>query len=204
MRNDEHEARRRRFLRNSGMVSVGLALPGWRMGTAVAAQALPTPSCPAAGQATPHQMEGPFFKPRSPKRVSLLESGLRGTAIAVSGRVLTTGCRPIAGALLDFWQCDADGDYNNQGYRLRGHQFSDEAGGYRLDTIVPGLYPGRTRHIHVKVQAPGGPILTTQLYFPDEPTNASDLLFRSQLLLAAVHDDGETKTCRFDFVLKAS
>jgi protocatechuate 3,4-dioxygenase beta subunit len=56
-------------------------------------------------------------------------------------------------------------------------------GRFRLETIVPGLYPGRTRHIHVKVQAPDRPVLTTQLYFPGEPANASDGIFREELLL---------------------
>ncbi len=74
-------------------------------------------------------------------------------------------CVPVAGALLDFWHADADGEYDLDGFRLRGHQFTDGEGHFSLETVMPGLYPGRTRHIHVKVQAPGGPILTTQLYF---------------------------------------
>jgi len=60
----------------------------------------------------------------------------------------------VGGALLDFWQADAAGDYDNTGFRLRGHQFSGADGRFRLATVVPGLYPGRTRHIHVKVQRP--------------------------------------------------
>jgi len=66
------------------------------------------------------------------------------------------------------------GCMTNTGYRLRGHQFTDEAGRYALETVVPGLYPGRTRHLHVKVQAPNQPVLTTQLYFPGQPSNATD------------------------------
>ena len=144
-------------------------------------------------------MEGPFFKPRSPQRTSLLESGVQGTRIVVSGQVLSTRCQPVAGALLDFWQCDGKGDYDNRGNTLRGHQFTDADGRYRLETIVPGLYPGRTRHIHVKVQAPNQPILTTQLYFPNEAQNANDFLFRPELLIAIGEAQGAG---RFDFVLK--
>jgi protocatechuate 3,4-dioxygenase beta subunit len=70
------------------------------------------------------------------------------------------------------------------GFRLRGHQFTDGAGRYRLDTIVPGVYPGRTRHIHVRVQAPNGPLLTTQLYFPGETENRRDGIFNPKLLMA--------------------
>jgi protocatechuate 3,4-dioxygenase beta subunit len=101
---------------------------------------------------------------------------------------------------LDFWQADAQGEYDNAGYRLRGHQFSDDAGRYRLETVLPGLYPGRTAHIHVKVQAPDRPVLTTQLFFPGEPGNQSDSIFSPQLLVAGQQtEDGMQAT--FNFVL---
>ena len=157
----------------------------------------PTLACADGQDATPRQMEGPFFRPRSPQRTSLLDSGVQGTRIVVRGQVLSTRCQPVPGALLDFWQCDSKGDYDNRGNTLRGHQFADAQGSYRLETIVPGLYPGRTRHIHVKVQAPNRPVLTTQLYFPDEPHNAQDFLFQPELLVALANAEA-----RFDFVLK--
>ena len=103
-------------------------------------------------------------------------------------------------ALLDFWQADDAGAYDNAGYRLRGHQFADDQGRYSLETIVPGLYPGRTRHIHVKVQAPNQPMLTTQLYFPGEPSNDRDSIFNSALLMD-VRDDTAGKVGVFNFVL---
>ena len=115
--------------------------------------------------------------------------------------MLSTRCQPIAGALLDFWQCDNAGEYDNAGFLLRGHQFSDAAGAYRLETVVPAIYPGRTRHIHVKVQAPNNPVLTTQVYFPDVPENQHDFLFQRELLMT-LRDDGTGKLGRFDFVLK--
>ena len=105
----------------------------------------------------------------------------------------------MARALLDFWQADDRGVYDNTGYRLRGHQFTDEQGRYRLETIVPALYTGRTRHIHVKVQAPNQPVLTTQLYFPGEPRNNGDSLFNPALLLA-VQDAPDGKAATFTFV----
>jgi len=83
---------------------------------------------------------------------------------------------------------------------LRGHQFTDADGRYALESIVPGLYPGRTRHYHVKVQAPGQPVLTTQLYFPDEPGNQSDGIFNSALVLD-VQDTPDGKRAAFDFVV---
>jgi protocatechuate 3,4-dioxygenase beta subunit len=160
----------------------------------------PTPACAGADEATPSQMEGPYFKRRSPERASLLEPGITGTPIVLTGSVVSTRCRPIARALLDFWQADDKGDYDNKSYRLRGHLFTDEAGGYHLETIVPGLYPGRTRHVHVKVQAPNQPILTTQLYFPGEPRNTRDGLFNPALLLA-IQETADRQVATFNFIL---
>jgi protocatechuate 3,4-dioxygenase beta subunit len=159
----------------------------------------PTPACDDGDDPTPAQTEGPYFTPNSPERASLLEAGMAGDRLTVAGTVLATDCRPLRRALLDFWQADADGRYDNQGYRLRGHQFTDADGRFRLDTVVPGRYPGRTRHIHVKVQAPDGPVLTTQLYFPGEPANAGDGIFREELLLTM---DGDRRAS-FTFVLEA-
>jgi protocatechuate 3,4-dioxygenase beta subunit len=101
---------------------------------------------------------------------------------------------------VDFWQADADGMYDNAGYRLRGHQYTQDSGRYFLETIVPGLYPGRTRHLHVRVQAPKGPVLTTQLYFPGEPQNRRDGIFNEKLLLD-VGQNGSEKLASFDFVI---
>ena len=162
----------------------------------------PTPACDDGDDPTLAQTEGPYFTPNSPERASLLEAGLGGRRLVVAGTVLTTDCRLVRRALLDFWQADHAGQYDNQGYRLRGHQFSDAEGAWRLETVVPGLYTGRTRHIHVKVQAPDGPVLTTQLYFPGEPANDRDGIFRPELLLAAVRDRGDTRQASFTFVLE--
>ncbi len=159
-----------------------------------------TPSCDDGDEPTPAQTEGPYFTPNSPERTNFREAGIVGTEIAVSGYVLTTACQPVAQALLDFWHCDDAGNYDNVGYRLRGHFYSDDNGYYRLETIVPGLYPGRTRHFHVKVQAPNEPILTTQLYFPSEPSNERDSIFRPECLLA-VQEEAAGLSGTFNFVL---
>ena len=92
--------------------------------------------------------------------------------------------------MLDFWQADDKGRYDNSGFRLRGHQFTDAEGRYRLSSVVPGLYPGRTRHIHVKVQPHDGRVLTTQLYFPGEAKNRADGLFRKELLVKTAKSEG--------------
>ena len=164
----------------------------------------PTPACDDGDDPTPSQTEGPYFTPDSPERASLLEAGMGGQRLVVAGTVLTTDCRPVGRALLDFWQADDAGQYDNQGYRLRGHQFSDADGGWRLETVLPGIYTGRTRHIHVKVQAPDGPVLTTQLYFPGEPDNDRDGIFQPELLLTDVRDRGNSREGSFTFVLPAT
>ena len=146
---------------------------------------------------TPRQTEGPFFKTDSPRRTSLVEG--RAPALVVSGQVLGKDCKPVANALLDFWHADENGDYDNAGFRYRGHQFTDAEGRYRLETIVPAEYPGRARHIHVKAQARGGPLLTTQLYFPGEKTNSRDGLFRPDLLMKMERSG----IGLFDFILPA-
>jgi protocatechuate 3,4-dioxygenase beta subunit len=169
--------------------------------TGVAQTSPPTPACSDDDDdLTPAQTEGPYYTPNTPERTSFLEPGISGTNMVVTGYVLSTDCRPVAQALVDFWHCDDAGIYDNVGYRLRGHQFTDDQGRYYLETIMPGLYPGRTRHIHVKVQAPNQPVLTTQMYFPDEPDNARDGIFRPELLME-VQDAADGKAARFNFVL---
>ncbi len=160
----------------------------------------PTPACHDGDDATLAQTEGPYFKPSSPERIELIEAGMAGQPIELAGFVLSRSCKPIGGALLDFWQADAKGQYDNSAFRLRGHQFTDAEGRYRLKTVVPGNYDGRTRHIHVKVQPRGGSVLTTQLYFPGEEKNRSDGLFRKALLVRTAKNEGWLAG-RFDFVL---
>ena len=198
---DPDRTSRRDFLRTGALAATGLALAA---DDAFAQGALAsTPACHDGDAPTPRQTEGPYFKPRSPERSSLIEPGINGRAIELTGFVLTRACKPVARALIDFWQADAKGEYDNRGFRLRGHQFTDAQGRYRMKTIVPAQYSGRTPHIHVKVQAPGGGVLTTQLYFPDQPGNRGDGLFRPELVVR-VAPAGEGLAGRFDFVLDLS
>jgi protocatechuate 3,4-dioxygenase beta subunit len=152
----------------------------------------------ACGPLTLRQTEGPFFKTDSPRRISLIE-GKASTRWVLEGRVLSPDCKPVANALVDFWHSDENGAYDNKGYRYRGHQYTDAQGRYRLETIIPAEYPGRTRHIHVKAQAPGRKVLTTQVYFPDDPGNARDFLYRPELAMKMAKRGEGT----FDFVIDA-
>jgi len=185
------------ILASSSPRSHGHPVPGVFAGESTMS---PTPACGDADDLTPAQTEGPYYKPNSPERWTLREAGMTGTPLSLSGLVLSRRCQPVTRTLLDFWQADDRGAYDNQGHRLRGHQLTDEAGRYRLETIIPGLYPGRPRHIHVKVQPPNGSILTSQLYLPGEPRNRRDRLFHSDLLLA-IEGASQGQVATFNFVL---
>ena len=162
----------------------------------------PTPDCLDDDDldATLEQTEGPYFTPDSPERTSLVEDDMAGTHLLLTGYVYASGCEPVPDALIEFWQADDAGQYDNVGYRLRGHQFTGKDGEYTLETIVPGLYPGRTRHIHVKVQAPDQPVITTQLYFPEEPENDRDRIFDPSLVMD-IEDSDDGQLGFFTFVV---
>jgi protocatechuate 3,4-dioxygenase beta subunit len=189
---------RRRFVAGiaaAGAMAFALPFVPGRIGAPTALAQ--TPACDDGDDPTPAQTEGPFYTPRSPERFRLREDGMPGTPITLSGVVLARSCRPVPNALVDLWHADDAGNYDNEGFRLRGHQFTDGEGRYVFTTIVPGLYPGRTRHFHVKFQAANRPVLTTQLYFPGEPRNEGDPLFEPALLLRM----GDPGTAEFVTVL---
>ena len=171
---------------------------------AVGASVIPTRGA-ACGDRTRRQTAGPFFRPDSPLRTRIVDDKTPGISMLLQGRVLDANCEPLAGTSLDFWQADERGTYDNRGYPLRGHQFSDEAGNYHLETIKPGSYGDqrfrRTPHIHVRLITPTRQLLTTQLYFPDEhDLNQSDVLFEPSLLVELKTGD-EPTTAYFDFIL---
>lgn len=196
---DERLTRRR-------LLEVGLALPP--LAALAGSDLLAAPALAATPELldadddpTPALTEGPYFTPRSPRRKSIVPAGAAGTRLTLTGRVLRTNGRPVANALVDWWQCDARGVYDNSGYRFRGHQFTDARGRYALQTVVPGVYPGRTRHLHVKVQAPRRRVLTTQLFFPGAAANRSDGIYTAECLIRGWRLVQGRRIGRFDFVL---
>lgn len=184
-----HQGTSRRVLL-ADAASLGLALAG------VTACGFPAPAI-AQGRRlvpTPAQTEGPFYPREFPEDADsdLLRfaggdgSAPDGTPALVAGRVLDTTGRPIPGARVEIWQCDARGRYhhvrrergprpldpNFQGF---GRIVADEDGRYAFRTIRPVPYPGRTPHIHYSVTAPDlRRQLTTQLYVAGEPSNDRD------------------------------
>jgi protocatechuate 3,4-dioxygenase beta subunit len=162
---------------------------------------------------THDNIEGPYYRPGTPERDHLATPGMKGTPLIVRGRVTAADCAEgLGGAVLDVWQADADGHYDNDGsmplapdrYLLRGTLRSDASGAYAFRTIVPGRYMNgaayRPAHIHVKLRAAGHRPLTTQLYFPDDPYNQRDPFIHRSLIMAVERGDGG-QSARFDFAL---
>jgi protocatechuate 3,4-dioxygenase beta subunit len=190
----EHPSRR--DLLKTALVAGSAGLAG--ESPAPAQELAPTPECRDGDEPSHPQIEGPFYKPRSPERADLLEPSAR--VAQLSGTVLSRTCRPMPRVIVDLWHADEHGDYDEKGFRYRGHLLTDNAGRFSFRTIVPALYPGRTRHYHIKVISPGRQLLTTQLYFPNEPMNARDDLF-DRALLMRVAEAGEMMSAHFDFII---
>ena len=196
----ERQLTRRRLL-ELGLMLPPLAVLAGRTDLFFSAALAATPAVlDADDNPTPELTEGPYFTPNSPKRKSILPASAVGTRLTLTGRVLTAAGKPIPNALIDFWQADARGAYDNSGYRFRGHQFTNAKGKINR-TVVPGLYPGRTKHIHVKVQAPSEPVLSTQLFFPGVAGNRSDGIFTSECLVKRWRLVKGRRLATFDFVL---
>lgn len=137
---------------------------------------------PCSGVLTSPNQEGPFYMTGSPERVSLIEEGMAGIPISISGQVFDQDCNALSGIKLDFWLADAEGEYDNIGYTLRGHQFTNENGFYSIESIEPTPYTGRPSHIHVKLFTQNNrELLTTQIYFPGSESSP-DVLNSPELM----------------------
>ncbi|MBR0645324.1 intradiol ring-cleavage dioxygenase [Roseomonas hellenica] len=159
-----------------------------------------TPECSGRGERTIANAEGPYFRPNAPLKQDLAAEIEGGERILLGGFVLDESCRPVPNALIEIWHADDRGRYDQRGYRLRGHQFSDARGLWWFSTIIPTAYWSRTRHYHFKVQRPNDRILTTQLYFPGERRDAQDREFDPRLQMRVTTAEGQPLG-RFDFVI---
>ena len=173
----------RRLLIGQAVASATLAMPWvWRSAQAQAAS-LPL---------TPAQTEGPYYPVAYPadSDADLLHNGPlgppRGQPTSLAGSLTDVQGRPLSGAAVEIWQCDAQGHYHHprdgaradpafQGF---GRCLVDAQGRWQFRTLRPTPYTGRTPHIHVKVKLGTRELLTTQLYVQDDPGNAGDSLWR--------------------------
>lgn len=143
---------------------------------------------------SPPQTEGPYYPVTTRDDVDYDLTKVQGTggvaqgeAVVIQGRVVNLACQPVAGALVEIWQANTFGRYDHpdddSGLAFDPHfQYwarvtTGRDGSYSFRTVYPGLYPGRTRHIHYRVSAPSFRTLTTQLYFAGEPKNAEDGIY---------------------------
>lgn len=125
-----------------------------------------------SGSAIAELTEGPYYKANSPERQTIREADTPTILLTLEGYVFDTDCKPIANAWIDFWQADGEGNYDNSGYVLRGYQYTDANGKYKLITVVPGQYPSRTEHIHFKIKTTDtAREITSQLFIPEGTTN---------------------------------
>lgn len=164
-------------------------------------QLRPTTPCSAPVAMTRKQTPGPFFTPNTPLKRSFRDDSASGKPLDLIGFVQTPDCRPVDNAIVELWHADAEGRYDNRGYRMRGHQITDAMGRFIFETIVPGRYPGRTLHYHIIIAPPGVRALTTQLYFPNDRDNDKDWIFDARLLLDISQNAG-VEIGRFDFVVE--
>src|SRR5437867_795923 len=171
--------------------------------TAAATQATAaTVGCTAPAAAIVELTEGPYYKANPPQNATLRTAGVPGTPLTLTGYVVSKSCQPIANAKLDFWQADGNGNYDNSGYTLRGWQLTDANGAYRLETVIPGLYPGRTEHIHFKVTV-SGQTYTSQLFFPGVAQNEGDSIYSSRMLVT-LNTSTSPVTGTFTFIVNVA
>lgn len=150
---------------------------------------------------TQRDQEGPFYKADAPQR-SIIEKD--GVPLTIEGRIFQgSDCKtPVAGAIVDIWHCDRNGDYDNEGFKCRGMVKTDGTGGYSFTSIFPPSYGNRPRHIHVKVRAEGFEELTTQIYFKGDKNIQNDFARNADASrIIDLVTEGNMRKGHFDFYL---
>jgi protocatechuate 3,4-dioxygenase, beta subunit len=144
---------------------------------------------------------GPFYPaeaiPVTNDLFTSAELAARSTVVELTGRVLDASCKPVAGAEVEIWQCDANGQYKHprapevtkleSGFRYFGKTRAAADGTYRFRTMRPAPYGvfgmRRAPHIHMQVKAPGRAPILTEVYFAgaeDDKIRATDGVYRSR------------------------
>jgi protocatechuate 3,4-dioxygenase beta subunit len=180
---DNRITRRASLVRAGGFVAAALGAGAWTSEALLDSSdaAAGGPAAVASGEVScilaPEQTEGPYYLEGDKVRRNITE-GRPGTPLTLQLKVVNaSSCRPIKGASVDIWHCDAGGVYSGVQQAagptfLRGIQKTNANGIATFQTIYPGWYQGRTVHIHVKVHVAGNVVHTGQLYFADAVTDA--------------------------------
>jgi protocatechuate 3,4-dioxygenase beta subunit len=184
MNNDPTRLTRRESLAKlGGVAATAFGATAWGLESAADSDSAAGPAGVTSGLVrcvlTPEQTAGPYFVEGDQVRQDI-RAGRPGVPLTLRAVVLDVStCRPIKGAAVDIWHCDALGVYsgvaahNTVGKRfLRGIQRTNANGLAIFKTIYPGWYRGRTVHIHVRVYLGGSIVHTGQLYFPEKVTDA--------------------------------
>ena len=173
---------------------------------------------------TPPQVEGPYYptQKHADRDNDLTRVGdgptAQGQVLSLSGRLLDQRNNAIPSARIEVWQTDHRGIYmhpddsgtanRDRNFQFYGEAVTDEAGRFSFQTILPGLYGPRPRHMHVKIVPQDGPGLTTQLYFKGDERLSRDPLVRRlgasiALLLLDPQPRGQSELqAQIDFVLR--
>ena len=191
MTDDAHERDEARLTRRDSLLGLGgLAAAALGAGGVLAAldgqdaeAASSGPAAVASGLVTcvltPEMTEGPYYLDGDKVRRDIRE-GRPGTRLDLATTVVDVStCKPINGALVDIWHCDAGGTYSGFAQEgtdgktfMRGIQRTNKSGLATFVTVYPGWYSGRTVHIHVQVSLGGNVLHTGQLFFPEALTDA--------------------------------
>ncbi|NNF70071.1 MAG: intradiol ring-cleavage dioxygenase, partial [Acidimicrobiia bacterium] len=139
---------------------------------------------------TPAQAEGPYYPPIKPTdtdndlyELTGASGAPAGTELTIEGLLVDTAAIPIAGAIIELWQTDAEGLYLHpdfdgepldQNFQYFGTSVTDEDGLWRFRTVEPLNYENRPKHLHIKVLDGEIALLTTQIYFSGDPLLDSD------------------------------
>ncbi len=196
------------------MLSFTLLLPQFSFAQAATTNTNQTPSSAQSSQVTgvitpcnvtEPTVQGPEYTANPPIRQGQdFAQGIPGERLVLSGKVLNhMTCKPVQGAVLDIWQTNSTGDYDYKGFNLRGKIVTDKDGNYVLNTVYPESLQldniTRPSHIHVIVGVPGQPLITTQVYFEDQP---NDAYLKDSLIVKPVTDVNGTKIAHFDFLVE--
>lgn len=195
---------RRGFIKKSAVFAMAVSMPSFV-------------SCKDDNDDTPAIKEcnttadilGPFYKPGAPFREEIIPPENMGAPLIVQGKVFGDCNNSVKDALVEIWNANEAGEYDNAAFKFRGQHRTAHEGEYRFKTIIPGRYLNgntyRPSHVHFRITAPGFQELVSQIYFKDDPFIPGDPWAgdpnASARILTVTSDENGTDTVTFDIYL---